>query len=59
MGVDVIALTRGIGEHDEDLLKELLEVLAWLSLFELVGIPAEVEGLNRATVSPRSTAQLR
>lgn len=55
----MIALTRGIGEHDEDLLKELLKVLAWLSLFELVGIPAEVEGLNRATVSQGSTAQLR
>jgi len=44
-GVDVIALTGGIGEHDEALRQELAAALAWLAPFELVVVPADEEGL--------------
>ena len=44
-GVDVIALTGGIGEHDQALRWELAEALAWLGPFELVVVPADEEGV--------------
>jgi acetate kinase len=44
-GVDVIALTGGIGEHDDQLRHDLQAALAWLAPFELVRIPADEEGL--------------
>ncbi len=44
-GVDVIALTGGIGEHDRALGKELEAALAWLEPFELLRIPADEEGV--------------
>ncbi|MDM7951658.1 MAG: acetate kinase [Cyanobium sp. CZS 25K] len=44
-GVDVIALTGGIGEHDNALKQELEAELAWLRPFELVQIPADEEGV--------------
>lgn len=44
-GVDVIALTGGIGEHDEALRQELATALAWLAPFELVVVAADEEGL--------------
>ena len=44
-GVDVIALTGGIGEHDNALKQELETELAWLRPFELVQIPADEEGV--------------
>jgi acetate kinase len=44
-GVDVIALTGGIGEHDDALPQELQDSMAWLAPFELVRIPADEEGL--------------
>jgi len=44
-GVDVIALSGGIGEHDEALRQELVDALAWLGPFELVVIPADEEGV--------------
>ena len=44
-GVDVIALTGGIGEHDDDLGEELEAALAWLAPFELLRIPADEEGV--------------
>jgi len=44
-GVDVIALTGGIGEHDDALRLEMEESLAWLQPFELLTIPADEEGL--------------
>jgi len=44
-GVDVIALTGGIGEHDHALRLELAEALAWLGRFELVVVPADEEGV--------------
>ena len=44
-GVDVIALTGGIGEHDARLHDELARDLSWLRPFELVRIPADEEGL--------------
>ncbi len=44
-GVDVIALTGGIGEHDEVLLEELGERLDWLRPVLLTRVPADEEGL--------------
>ena len=44
-GVDVIALTGGIGEHDQALREELAVALSWLGAFELVVVPADEEGL--------------
>ena len=44
-GVDVIALTGGIGEHDRALGEELEAELAWLEPFELLRIPADEEGV--------------
>jgi acetate kinase len=44
-GVDVIALTGGIGEHDDELRQELAVALAWLGPFELLRIPADEEGV--------------
>ena len=44
-GVDVIALSGGIGEHDNLLAQELRQALAWLNPFALVVIPADEEGL--------------
>jgi acetate kinase len=43
-GVDVIALTGGIGEHDQALKEELAVALRWLAPFELVVVPADEEG---------------
>ena len=44
-GLDVLALTGGIGEHDGDLLGELKTELAWLQPFELLVVSADEEGM--------------
>ncbi|MCP9786170.1 acetate/propionate family kinase [Cyanobium sp. N5-Cardenillas] len=44
-GVDVIALTGGIGEHDRALGQELEAALTWLEPFELLRVPADEEGV--------------
>jgi acetate kinase len=44
-GLDVIALSGGIGEHDTLLAEELDAALGWLRPFALVVIPADEEGL--------------
>ena len=44
-GVDVLALTGGIGEHDAALKAELDEALAWLPSLELVIVPADEESM--------------
>ena len=44
-GVDVLALTGGIGEHDKQLHAELSEALTWWGDFEIVMIPADEEGM--------------
>jgi acetate kinase len=44
-GADGIALTGGIGEHDEVLRQELAAALTWLAPFELVVVTADEEGL--------------
>jgi acetate kinase len=43
-GVDAIALTGGIGEHDDQLLGELTAALAWLGAVQIRRIPADEEG---------------
>ena len=43
-GVDVIALTGGIGEHDQALRHELAEALGWLGPHALIVVPADEEG---------------
>lgn len=44
-GVDVIAISGGIGEHDSQLREELRRDLAWLGPFRLVVVPADEEGV--------------
>jgi len=44
-GVDVIALTGGIGEHDGALREELEVALRWLGPVELVVVSADEEGM--------------
>ena len=44
-GVDVVALSGGIGEHDGALREELEESLRWLAPFELLRVPADEEGV--------------
>ena len=44
-GVDVVALTGGIGEHDLMLRDHLTERLAWLGPPPLLVVPADEEGL--------------
>jgi acetate kinase len=44
-GVEAIALTGGIGEHDTALRTELAEALQWLGPLELVVVKADEEGL--------------
>ncbi|MFN5697431.1 MAG: acetate/propionate family kinase [Cyanobacteriota bacterium] len=44
-GVDVVALSGGIGEHDTALHRELEHGLAWLPCLELVVVPADEEGV--------------
>lgn len=44
-GVDVIALTGGIGEHDGELHTELVAALSWLHPFELLTVSADEEGM--------------
>jgi acetate kinase len=43
-GVDVIALSGGIGENDETLAQSLHQRLQWLGPFRLLQIPADEEG---------------
>ncbi|MFM7732040.1 MAG: acetate/propionate family kinase [Cyanobium sp.] len=43
-GVELIALSGGIGEHDGELLRELEEALAWLGGVPLLVVPADEEG---------------
>lgn len=51
-GVDVIALSGGIGEHDRELHSELRHDLAWLEPFQLLVVPADEEGvIARACLS--------
>ena len=44
-GVDVLALTGGIGEHDRKLLSELQDALDWLPKLQIVVVPADEEGM--------------
>jgi acetate kinase len=42
-GVDVLAFTGGIGEHDEALQEEVVCALSWLSPFDVIVIAADEE----------------
>jgi acetate kinase len=58
-GVDVVVLTGGIGEHDDQLRQELEHALRWLPALEILVVPADEEGLiarscRRAAGSGRS-----
>jgi acetate kinase len=44
-GVQAIALTGGIGEHDDELAAELEQGLRWLGPVQWLRIPADEEGL--------------
>ena len=60
-GVDVLALTGGIGEHDKQLHQELASALSWWGDFSIVVIPADEEGMiarlcQRHSETPTSAA---
>ena len=60
-GVDVLALTGGIGEHDKQLKLELEKALSWWGDFLTVVIPADEEGMiarlcQRHSETPASAA---
>ena len=60
-GVDVLALTGGIGEHDKQLQQELTTALSWWGDFLTVVIPADEEGMiarlcQRHSETPASAA---
>ena len=42
-GVDVLALTGGIGEHDVELRHELNAALSWIPGLEIIVVPASEE----------------
>ena len=44
-GVDVVALTGGIGEHDKQLQVELRQALGWWGNVNMIVIPADEEGM--------------
>ena len=44
-GVDVLALSGGIGEHDQALQTELKQMLDWIPALDLQVIPADEEGM--------------
>ena len=44
-GVDVVALTGGIGEHDKQLQVELKQALGWWGNVNTIVIPADEEGM--------------
>jgi acetate kinase len=54
-GVDVLAFTGGIGEHDEALRQEVVSALSWLSPFDVIVIAADEEQVI-ARACRRSTA---
>ena len=60
-GVDVLALTGGIGEHDKQLHQGLASALSWWGNFATVVIPADEEGMiarlcQRHSDTPASAA---
>ncbi|MFM7635313.1 MAG: acetate/propionate family kinase [Cyanobacteriota bacterium] len=59
-GVDVIALSGGIGEHDGALRRELEQTLRWLGRVEWLVVPADEEGvIARACLRSRRAAECR
>ena len=44
-GVDVLALTGGIGEHDHQLQEEIKQALSWWGDIDLIVVPADEEGM--------------
>lgn len=57
-GVDVIALSGGIGEHDGALRDALERQLSWLGRIEWLVVPADEEGvIARSCLSSRSLLQ--
>lgn len=57
-GVDVIALSGGIGEHDTTLQAELAQELSWLGSFRLLIVPADEEGVIARNCRMAQSSQL-
>ncbi|AII47888.1 hypothetical protein KR52_01765 [Synechococcus sp. KORDI-52] len=55
-GVDVLALTGGIGEYDKELQQELREAIRWWGRVELIVVPADEEGMIARLCSSHNTA---
>ncbi|MEB3308334.1 MAG: acetate kinase [Cyanobacteriota bacterium] len=59
-GVDVIALSGGIGEHDQALLQRLRQLLGWLGRVTWLVVPADEEGvIARSCLGQRSLQRRR
>ncbi len=56
-GVDVLAFTGGIGEHDEALRQEVVSALGWLSPFEVMVIAADEEQVIARACRGRMNAE--
>ena len=55
-GVDVLALTGGIGEHDLQLQNELRQALAWWGDVDMIVVPADEEGMIARLCQRHSTS---
>ena len=55
-GVDVLALTGGIGEHDQQLRQELGQALRWWGDITLMVVPADEEGMIARLCRRQSSA---
>ena len=55
-GVDVLALTGGIGEHDLQLQNELRQALAWWGDVDMIVVPADEEGMIARLCRRHSTS---
>ena len=56
-GVDVLAFTGGIGEHDAALRQEVVSALSWLSPFEVMVIAADEEQVIARACRGRMNAE--
>ena len=56
-GVDVLAFTGGIGEHDDALRQEVVSALSWLSPFDVMVIAADEEQVIARACRGRMNAE--
>ena len=57
-GVDILAFTGGIGEHDQGLRDEILEAINWWGDVEIAVIPADEEGMIARLCRRQASAEI-